>query len=153
MSTISVRTLSNTTQKYFNDVKNLVVLPSEISIKKNYKTKKEKYKEIEDVFYAAFSYLRMNSPAAMGELERQTGEYKLFRSLSMFFILDIILIIVDSICNIPFVAFSNDRLVLSFLLLGLTFYRFDFLFDWTHRLAFDFFLQMQKTKTADKNGN
>jgi ABC-type Co2+ transport system permease subunit len=88
------------------------------------------------VFYAAFSYVRLNSAAAIGEIERQAGEYKLFRSLTLLFVLDLPL------------AFLEGRLTLlralvSLLVAGLAYYRFQWLFDWTYRLTCDFYLQMR----------
>jgi hypothetical protein len=150
LNKISVTKLDPVTLAYFDNVKKLVILPVKNPERKSKKREENEYKEIENVFYSAFSYLRMNSPAAMGELERQAAEYKLFRSLCLFFSVDIVLVVLDKAFNIIPGSFTYSRLGLSSVFLVLTFWRFDFLFDWTHRLAFDFFLQIQKTKVADK---
>ena len=93
-----------------------------------------------NVFYSAFSFIRIQSPEAMAELERQAAEYKLFRSLTLLFILDIPLSIFSG-------SFSLTRLVVTLLIVGLAAYRFQWLFDWTYQLAFDFYLQLQKPTT------
>lgn len=90
-----------------------------------------------NVFLSAFSFIRINSSEAMVELERQAAEYKLFRNLTLVFLIDI-----------PLSALSGQRslarLMISLLIVGLAFYRFQWLFDWTYQLAFDFYLQLQK---------
>jgi hypothetical protein len=90
-----------------------------------------------NVFYSAFSFVRINSPEAMAELERQADEYKLFRSLTLLFLLEIPLSVFAG-------SFSLARLVVALLIAGLAAYRFQWLFDWTYQLAFDFYLQLQK---------
>jgi hypothetical protein len=90
-----------------------------------------------NVFYSAFSYIRIQSPEAMAELERQAAEYKLFRSLTLLFLLDIPLSIISG-------SFSWTRLAAALVVVGLAAYRFWWLFDWTYQLAFDFYLQLLK---------
>jgi len=90
-----------------------------------------------NVFYSAFSYIRIQSPEAMAELERQAAEYKLFRSLTLLFLLDIPLSIISG-------SFSLTRLAAALVVVGLAAYRFRWLFDWTYQLAFDFYLQLLK---------
>ena len=96
-----------------------------------------------NVFYSAFSFIRINSPKAMAELERQTAEYKLFRSLTLLFLLDIPLSVFSG-------SFSLTRLVISLLIACLAAYRFCWLFDWAYQLAFDFYLQLQKPATGEQ---
>lgn len=93
------------------------------------------------MFYSAFSFIRIHSPEAMTELERQAAEYKLFRSLTLLFFLDIPL---AAICG----SLSPTRLVVALSIVCLAAYRFRWLFDWTYRLAFDFYLQLQKASTT-----
>ncbi len=95
-----------------------------------------------NVFYSAFSFIRIHSSEAMAELERQAAEYKLFRSLTLLFLVEIPLSAVSG-------SFSPARLVISLLIVVLAAYRFRFLFDWTHQLAFGFYLQLQKRTTKD----
>lgn len=116
---------SRETQAYEKAVRVHLKLPSEVPDNRT------------NVFYSAFSFIRIRSPEAMVDLERQMAEYKLFRSLTLLFLLDI-----------PFSLFSGSfsltRLMVALLIVGLAAYRFWFLFDWTYRLAFDFYLQLQK---------
>jgi hypothetical protein len=91
-----------------------------------------------NIFYAAFSYIRIHSAAAMAEIERQVGEYKLFRSLTLLFLLDLPL------------AYAAQRLVasrlaISLIVVALSYYRFQWLLDWSYRLTFDFYLQLRPT--------
>jgi hypothetical protein len=90
-----------------------------------------------NLFYAAFSFVRIHSPEAMAELERQAAEYKMFRSLTLLFLLDIPLCAVSG-------SLSLARLVASLAIVALAAYRFRFLFDWTYQLAFEFYWQLQK---------
>lgn len=95
-------------------------------------------------FYSAFSFIRIHSPEAMAELERQAAEYKMFRSLTLLFLIEIPISIFSGL-------FSPARLLISLLIVGLAAYRFQWLFDWTHQLTFDFYLQLQKPTTKDKS--
>ena len=115
--------IDNDTVKYYEEVAKGIKLP----IKNN----------IEDVFYTVFSYIRLNSPSATGELERQTAEYKLFRSL-------ILVILIDLIIMFATKSMTVRRFVIDFVLIGISFYRFRFLVRWTYRLAFDYYLLMTK---------
>ena len=165
--------LDNVTKHYFNCVYPIVILPAEIKskIKKvviiNNKGVKKKLKNffgsikaffirsenneyIGDVYYSAFSYLRLNNPNALVELERQAAEYKLFRSLTLLFTIDFVLTSIDCFYNFLPCETIVFRPIFSLLAAFLTFRRFDFLFDWTYRLTFDFFLQVPKKKN-DKN--
>lgn len=97
-----------------------------------------------NLFYSAFSFIRIKSPEAMVELERQAAEYKLFRSLALLFLLDIPLTLLSP------GPFSTNRPWVALLIAGLAALRFGWLFDWTYQLAFDFYLQLQKLVTEDK---
>ena len=94
-------------------------------------------------FYSAFSFIRIHSPEAMVELERQAAEYKLFRSLTLLFLLDIPLAVING-------SFSLPRLLGSLLIVCLSAYRFQWLFNWTYQLAFDFYLQLNKPSVKEK---
>jgi hypothetical protein len=85
-----------------------------------------------DVFNAAFSFIRITSPSALAEVERQAAEYKLFRSLTLLFILDALLTIVLGPSSWRRVTVDG---VLALAAMG----RFLFLMVWTQRLAFEFF--------------
>jgi hypothetical protein len=129
---IAAKFLSENTRAYFNAVCNKVELPP--GLKTNYT----------NVFYSAFSYIRIHSPNALIELERQSAEYKLFRSLTLLFLLDIPL----SIFSGPF---QPLRIMVSLFVVCLTAYRFNFLFNWTYQLAYDFYLQLRGTEPISEN--
>ena len=88
------------------------------------------------VFYSAFSYVRLHSAAALTEVERQAGEYKLFRSITLLAVIDIPLAALTGVL-------TPTRFVAALLVAGLAYYRFQWLFDWTYRLTFDFYTQLQ----------
>lgn len=96
-----------------------------------------------NLFYSAFSFIRISSAAAMAEVERQAAEYKLFRSLALLFLLDIPLSLLSG-------RYAPSRLGAALLVAGLAAARFGWLFDWTYQLAFDFYLQLQKLAAEDK---
>ncbi len=127
LNQLAARLPSKKTQAYFEAVRDRVILPPGIS------------RDRTDVYYSAYSYIRIHSPDAMAELERQAAEYKLFRSLTLLFLLDIPLAAFSG-------SFSPGRLVLSLLAVGLAGYRFQWLFSWTYQLAYDFYLQLTEPK-------
>src|SRR5215211_1509857 len=96
-----------------------------------------------DLFYSAFSFIRITSAGATAELERQTAEYKRFRSLTLVFLLDIPFSMLSH-------SFSVTRLLADFLIVGLSVYRFRVLFHWPYQLAFGFYLHLQKDASPEK---
>lgn len=121
---LAARWPSRETAAYLDAVRQKVQLPPGVP------------KQASHVFYAAFSYVRVRSGAAIIELERQAAEYKLFRSLTLLFLL-----------NVPLALASADRPVaragFSFGAAALSYYRFQRLLNWTHKLTYDFYLQLQ----------
>jgi hypothetical protein len=96
-------------------------------------------------YYRAYSYVRLHGADAITEIERQTAEYKLFRSLVLVFLLDF-----------PLVAWASgslDRLraVVMILLLAFALWRFLHVLDWARRLTFEFYaLLLEEKAAADK---
>jgi len=131
LNRLAVRFPSKETTAYYKAVCTRLKLPPEVPDNRT------------NVFYSAFSFIRIHSPEATAELERQAGEYKLFRSLTLLFVLDIPLAAVSG-------SFSLTRLVISLLVVCLAAYRFRKLFDWTYQLAFDFYLQLHESATGDE---
>lgn len=129
LNKIATRFLGKDTLAYFNAVHTDLKLPPDVSVNKT------------NVFYSACSFIRIHSSEAMAELERQVAEYKLFRSLTLLFLLDIPLSALSD-------SYSLPRLVISVLIVCLAAYRFSTLSDWAYRLAFDFYLQLQKPATG-----
>src|ERR1041385_6212086 len=128
LNRVAVRFPSKETTAYYRAVRANLKLPPEVPDNRT------------NVFYSAFSFIRIHSPEAMTELVRQADEYKLFRSLTLLFVLDIPLAAVSG-------SLSLTRRLISLLVICLAGYRFQWLFDWTYRLAFDFYLQLQKPAT------
>jgi hypothetical protein len=120
---VAAKGLSTVTRQYFEAVQEQVVLPAGAK------------RSPEAVFYSAYSFIRLSSPAALAEVERQAGEYKLFRSLTLLVLLDVPL-------SWSFGLLSTSRLAADLVITALAFYRFQWLYDWTHQLVFDFFLQL-----------
>src|SRR5215471_14665471 len=61
---------------YFQGVRNQVPVPPGITPTRS------------RVFHAALSFIRIASASALAEVERQAAEYKLFRSLTLVFLID-----------------------------------------------------------------
>jgi hypothetical protein len=122
--------LSARTQRYLEAVRPCSELPAEVP------------ENPKNLFYSAFSFIRIHSPVAVSELERHAADYKLFRSLTLLFLLDI-----------PLSAFSGSfslvRLAASFLVVCFAAFRFKQLFDWTYALAFDLYWQV--SEVPEKN--
>jgi hypothetical protein len=85
-----------------------------------------------NVFYRAYAFVRLNSPSALTEIERQMADYKLFRSLTVVFGLDLIL---TAICGVPHLS----RLLFSGTLFIIAAWRFLFLLSWTYRITFEYY--------------
>src|SRR5205823_4288301 len=64
---------------FYKSVKDKITLPSEVS------------SDMTAAFYRAYAFVRLKSPSALTEIERQMADYKLFRSLMLVFALDIVL--------------------------------------------------------------
>lgn len=88
-----------------------------------------------NLFYAAFSYIRVKHPVAVAELERHAGDFKLFRSLTLLFLLESALAL-----------FSLSPLRFEILVVMTIFaaFRYMQLFDWCYSLAFDLYLQVRE---------
>ena len=83
------------------------------------------------LFNFAFSFLRLQAPAAVAEVERQAAEYKLFRSLTLVFLLDLTFTLVVEPRSVARVVIATVLAVGSYL-------RFAYLLGWTYHLAFEF---------------
>ncbi len=87
------------------------------------------------LFYFAFSFIRIHDAVAVAELERQAADYKLFRSLTLLFMIDAPLSALSG-------SFSLTRLAATLLLLCLVAIRYRQLYNWCYQLAFDLYLQV-----------
>lgn len=111
--------------KYYQEVASDISLPSGMDQSR------------EDSFYRAFSFVRLYNAAAIAEVDRQAAEYKLFRSLTLVFILDLPLAWFQGMQNTP-------RALLACVLAALALWRFLFLLDWARRLTFEYYYLMTK---------
>ena len=129
---LAARFLSVKTKSYQQEACKHLQLPSGVPpIPKNY-------------FYSAFSFARIHSSDAVVELDRHAADYKLFRSLTLVFLLDIPLSALSCLL-------SWERAAASTVLFCFSAYRFRQLLDWTYALAFDFYLQIQKAPSNGKS--
>jgi hypothetical protein len=85
-----------------------------------------------DAFYRAYCFLRIKSQPAVAEIDRQVADYKLFRSLTALFFVDIVFV-----CTIG--AFNYRRLLISFVLMVLAGARYLFLLNWAQQLTFEYY--------------
>jgi hypothetical protein len=103
---------------YFQAVRNQVPLPPQADPTRT------------NMFYAAFSFIRISSPNALAEVERQAAEYKLFRSLTVLFV-------IDALLTAAFGPWSVRRIAVDGVLALGAAARFLFLLIWTQRLVFE----------------
>jgi hypothetical protein len=118
------RRLSRETKAYLEAVRTRLQLPAAVP------------DDATHFYYSAFSYVRLKSAAAVAEVERQSAEYKLFRSLTLLFLLDMPLALIAG-------RLTLLRLLAALAVALLSYYRFQWLLDWTYQLAFDFYLQLR----------
>lgn len=117
---------SESEDAFYKEVKDTIDLPQEVE------------KSRTNAFYRAYSFIRLESPSALAEIERQMADYKLFRSLTLVFALDCILVWFHCVlvwfqCGTLFWS----RLLLSGILFLLAGRRFLFLLAWTYRITFE----------------
>jgi len=105
---------------YFQEVRNQVPVPPGVTLTRL------------EVYHAAFSFIRIASASALTEVERQAAEYKLFRSLTLLFLIDALLSAATG-------SWSGRRLAADAILTLGCCARFLYLLFWTQRLAFEFF--------------
>jgi hypothetical protein len=94
-------------------------------------------------YYWAYSYVRLHSAVAITEIDRQTAEYKMFRGLTLVFLLDFPLAWTNGSLDWP-------RAAVMSLLLALALWRFLFLLNWARRLTFEFYDLLEAQTAADK---
>jgi hypothetical protein len=114
---------------FYVEVKGSIPLPAKLQ------------KSRTNAFYRAYSFVRLKSPAALAEIERQMADYKLFRSLTLVFALDLVLVWVHG-------GSGWSRLTFSGLLCILAAWRFCFLLGWTYRITFEFYTLLTDTAAA-----
>lgn len=82
-----------------------------------------------DAFYRAYTYIRINNAPALLEIERQMAHYKMFRSLTLVFLIDFLIEL--------FRHTSWYRPAISGFLFIISLQRFLFLMNWTYRVTFE----------------
>ena len=94
-------------------------------------------------FYFVFSFIRIHNASAVAELERQSADYKFFRSLTLLFLLEIPLSVLD-----PYVSRNVllGRLAAALLIACLAAIVSKLLFEWTYQLAFELYIQIRESE-------
>lgn len=110
--------LTEQKDSFYNEVKDKISVPT-------------KKKTRSDVFYRAYAYVRLKSPSAVAESERQMAEYKMFRSLTVVFALDFVISL--------FANRTPARVAISFFLSLAAAWRFVYLLNWTRRITFEYY--------------
>ncbi len=113
---------------FYNEVRKTIDLPPGVRANRT------------DAFYRAYSFVRLKSPSALEEVERQMADYKLFRSLTLVFLLDLLLVWLR---GLP----SPTRSVISALLVVGAGARFLFLLSWTYRVTFEYYALLSDVDT------
>jgi len=114
--------------RFYNEVKQAIKLPPGLRENRT------------DAFYRAYSFVRMNNnPAALAEIERQMADFKLFRGLTLVFLL-------DSLFGYFRQAGPWPRLVsgMLFIVAG---WRFLFLLGWTYRITFESYALLRGSRS------
>jgi hypothetical protein len=91
-----------------------------------------------NVFYRAYAVVRLQSPSALAEIERQMADYKLFRSLTVLFGLKLVLM--------PWEAANGSQWFLFGILFVIAAGRFLFLLGWTYRITFEYYALVKEAK-------
>lgn len=90
-----------------------------------------------EIYYYSFSFIRVTSQEAISEIEHKASEYKMFRSLSILFLLDILLSALS-------LNLTISHLIFSLSLSAFSFFRFRMLLNWTYKLTFQFFIMLKQ---------
>ena len=123
LNQLAARLASAEDERFYAAVRNHVLLPPGVPQTHG------------NVYSAAYSYLRLHNGAALAEVERQAAEYKLFRSVTLLLVLDLVIASLTGSLSLP-------RLAAALAGAALAAYRFTWLLHWTYRLAFDFYFQL-----------
>ena len=142
---------------FYNEVKASIPLPQEIRVEqKGWKKDLSVFRRAfftaynpefrTPAFYRACAAIRVKEKTlALAEIERQMAEYKLFRSLSVVFCLDLLLWLIGG--DHP----AAGRIVLSLVLLFLALWRFVSLLAWTYRITFEYYAVLQSEDRENAN--
>lgn len=93
-----------------------------------------------NAFYQAYAELRLRSTEALAEIERNMADYKLFRSLTLVFMLQFVVAIAQA------TSWRELKVWLLLVLLLLAIGRFLFLLGWTYRTAFEYLVLIKTDK-------
>jgi hypothetical protein len=97
-------------------------------------------------FYDAYAFVRLSNAAALSEIERQMADYKLFRSLTLVFAIDVVLAQIG-----VWPSRTPYRWLASLVLFVVSLWRFHFLLNWTYEITFQYYalIRSQRTSTPD----
>jgi hypothetical protein len=92
-------------------------------------------------FYRSYSFIRLNNANGLSEIEKQTADYKLFRSLTLVAFLEVVFSLLLA---------QWARAAISLATMFFCFWRFMYLRRQTEVLAFEFFYLLKKQEEQDK---
>lgn len=96
-----------------------------------------------ELFYRAYTFIRQNSLSALSDIDRYMADYKLFRSLTLVFFMDLVSL------SFRGGGLTWDRGVISGLLFVIAMWRFLFLLHWTYRVTFEHYALLLKSRHAE----
>jgi len=111
-------------EQYYKEVQNQISAPASKHMR-------------DDAYYRAYAFIRLNSKDGIEEIDRQVSEYKLFRALTIVFVIDSAFRLAS--CDIRHALAS---LAIAFL----AWTRFAFLVLWTQRMAFEYYALLMAAK-------
>ncbi len=92
-------------------------------------------------YYRAYSFIRLNNANGLSEIEKQTADYKLFRSLTL-------VAIIESMFSL--VLGQWIRAIIAIVISAFCFWRFMYLRSQTEMLAFEFFYLLSRQEKKRK---
>jgi hypothetical protein len=115
---------------FYNDVKDRISLPDLVP------------KTPMNAFYAAYAFVRLKSPDALSEIDRQMADYKLFRGLTIVFALDLLFTLTRG-------GVEWSRLLFAAVLLVAAAARYQFLLGWTYKITFEYYALLKKAAVRE----
>jgi len=87
-------------------------------------------KDRKAAFNRAYAYIRLNSPSGILEIDRHVAEYKLFRALTIVFLVD---------SGFAIAKHDGKHIAASLVLALLSWYLFASLVCWTQQMTFEYY--------------
>lgn len=129
--------------RYYQEVKCRIKLPRNSEQGKVPDPPPDSEKARVTAYYRAYSFVRLCSPDGIVEIERQSAKYKLFRSLTLVFLLDFPLAWMSGLL-------TWQRAAAMSVLFALALWRFLVLLNWTRQLTFEFYALLTDAQVSPK---